>query len=176
MNRISTKNIALAGLFLALGLTLPFLTGQIPQIGSRLLPMHIPILLCGFICGWPIGLVIGLITPLLRSLLFGAPPMYPIAIAMAFELATYGALTGLLYKLLPRKTLSIYVSLVAAMIGGRVIWGAAQMILLGLDGKAFTWAAFAAGGFVNALPGIILQIILIPVLLIALKKAKLIES
>ena len=80
----STKNLVRASLLMALGLLLPFLTGQIPQIGRMLSPMHIPVLLCGMICGWPYGLAVGFLTPLLRSVLFGMPAIYPQAVAMAF--------------------------------------------------------------------------------------------
>lgn len=96
------RTLAFAALLLTLGLVLPFLTGQIPQFGSMLLPMHLPVLLCGFVCSWPWGLAVGAVTPLLRSLLFAMPPMFPTALAMAFELAAYGCCTGLLYRRLPR--------------------------------------------------------------------------
>ena len=174
MERSKIKNITLSGMFLALGLLLPTLTGGIPEIGSRLLPMHLPVLLCGFVCGWPYGLVVGFVTPLLRSLLFMAPPLYPIAVAMAFELAAYGVLTGILYRVFPKKILFIYTTLVLSMLGGRLVWGGVQMVLLGLGGKPFTWAMFVAGGFVNAVPGIVLQLVLIPVLIIALRNSRLI--
>lgn len=173
MKREQIKKLVFAGIFMALGLVLPLFTGQIPEIGQKLLPMHIPVLLCGFVCGWPYGLIVGFITPLLRSLIFGMPVIYPMAVAMAFELAAYGALTGVFYKVFPKKSSFIYASLALAMIGGRIVLGGVQVILLGLSGKAYTWSAFAAGAFVNAIPGIILQLILIPVLLIALKDAKL---
>ena len=172
----STRKIAFAGLFLALGLVLPFLTLQNPALGNMLLLMHLPVLLCGFVLGWPFGLVIGFITPLLRSLIFGMPPLYPVALAMAFELAAYGLATGLLYRLLPRKTPMIYVNLVISMISGRIIWGLATMVLLGIKGQALTWTMFATAAWVNAIPGIILQIILIPLLVIAFQKAGLTES
>ena len=171
MQKNSTKKMVYAGLLLALGLVLPFLTAQIPSIGSMLLPMHLPVLLTGFICGWPYGLIVGLITPILRSLMFGMPPMFPVAIAMAFELATYGALTGFIYGLLPKKPLSVYVALLSAMLGGRIVWGSAMYLLLASRGGAFTWPAFMAGAFINAIPGIILQIVLIPILVLALEKA-----
>ena len=90
MKNQNTKKLAYAALFLALCLVLPMLTGQIPRIGSMLLPMHIPVLLCGLVCGWQYGAAVGFVAPLLRSVLFGMPPMYPVAIAMAFELLTYG--------------------------------------------------------------------------------------
>ena len=169
-----TRNLVLSALFMALGLVLPFLTGQIPQIGSMLLPMHIPVLLCGFVCGWPWGLAVGFITPLLRSMLWGMPPIVT-AIGMAFELAAYGCLSGLFYKLLPKKPINVYISLILAMLGGRVVWGLAQMVILGVTAEGFTWAAFVAGGFANAIPGIIAQIVLIPILVLALRKARLID-
>ena len=97
----TVKRLVYSALLLALALVLPFLTGQIPQIGSALSPMHIPVLLCGFVCGAPWGMAVGLIAPIMRSLLFQMPPMWPTAFAMAFELAAYGFATGLLYKLLP---------------------------------------------------------------------------
>ena len=95
------RRMVFAALCLALALVLPFLTGQIPQVGSALCPMHIPVLLCGFLCGWPWGLAVGFIAPLLRSVIFGMPPMVPAAVAMAFELATYGAVAGFLYRKFP---------------------------------------------------------------------------
>jgi riboflavin transporter FmnP len=98
----SSKKLVLTGFFIALGFILPFFTGQIPSIGNKLLPMHIPILLCGFVCGWRYGLIAGFITPITRSLVYGMPPMIPIAASMAFELAAYGLIAGLLYKNLPK--------------------------------------------------------------------------
>ena len=167
------RKLTFSALYLAIALVLPFITGQIPEIGAMLSPMHIPVLLCGFVCGWPWGLAVGLIAPMLRSVLFGMPPMFPTAIAMTFELAVYGAVSGILYKLLPRKTWSIYVSLIVAMIAGRIVWGAARFVLAGLSHSEFPMSAFLAGAVLNAIPGIILHIILIPILVIVLEKAKL---
>ncbi|MGE5495980.1 MAG: ECF transporter S component [Burkholderiales bacterium] len=172
---MSTKNIVLSGLFLALCIVLPFLTGQIPEIGSMLLPMHLPVLLCGFICGWPFGLVVGAVAPVLRSAIFTMPPMFPTAVAMTFELAAYGLVSGLLYKLLPKKNAYIFVALIAAMLAGRIVWGGVSYILYGIGGTAFTWEIFMSGAILKALPGIAVQIVLIPLLVIALRKAKLIE-
>lgn len=170
----TTKKITFAGMFLALALLLPFLTGQIPQIGNALSPMHIPVLLCGFVCGGPLGLVVGFIAPLLRYMLFGMPPIFPTGIAMAFELAIYGLAAGLLYKRLPKKTSYIYVSLILSMIIGRIVWGAAMFVIsLLVTDVQFGLSAFLAGAFIKALPGIILHVVLIPVIVIALKKAKL---
>ena len=170
MRKTNVKLLVLAALFLALGLVLPFLTGQIPEIGSMLCPMHIPVLLCGFFCGWPWGLAVGLITPVLRSLLFGMPPMFPVAICMSFELATYGLVSGMLYGKLPRNKASVYVSLLTAMVAGRLVWGVARFLCAGLDVTAFGLSAFWAGAVTTAIPGIIVQIILIPILVLALEK------
>ena len=168
----TVKKLVSAGVCLALCLVLPFLTGNIPQIGSALSPMHIPVLLCGFICGWPYGLAVGFAAPLLRHLLFHMPPM-PAALSMAFELAAYGVLTGVLYRLLPRKPFHIYVTLIVSMLLGRVVWGAAQVVVLGLSGSAFSWQAFMAGAFINGIPGIICHIVLIPIIVFAWQKARL---
>ena len=94
MQKIRTRNLVLAALFLALALLLPFLTGQIPQIGKMISPMHIPAFLCGFVCGWPYALAVGFIAPLLRNLLFHMPPLFPTGVSMAFELATYGVVAA----------------------------------------------------------------------------------
>lgn len=170
-----TKNITLSAFFLALGLIMPFITGQIPAIASMLLPMHIPILLCGFVLGAPYGACVGFITPLLRSVLFQMPPILS-AVTMAFELAAYGFCTGFLYKRSDKTTIHIYISLTLSMIAGRIIWGIASMILYGIGGSGFTLAAFIAGAFTNAIPGIILQLILIPILVKVLEKANLLHS
>lgn len=165
----------LAALFLALAYVMPFLTGQIPEIGSMLCPLHIPILICGFICGWPWGLVVGFIAPLLRSLTLGMPPFFPTAVCMAFELAAYGAIAGLMHKILPRKKPYVYVSLLTAMIVGRLVWGAAMFIFMGLNGANFTFSAFIAGAFTNAIPGIVVQIVLIPLIVMVLDNLKVLK-
>ena len=170
------KNLTLSAMFLALGLVLPFLTGQIPQVGSMLLPMHIPVFLCGLICGWQYGAAVGLITPILRSFLFGMPPLYPTAVAMAAELLTYGLVIGLMYsKSRWQCVISLYRSLLVAMIAGRAVWGVTEIIILGIGGEAFTWEAFMAGAFLNAIPGIIIQLILIPAIMVALNRTGLVR-
>lgn len=165
-----TLNLALSAISLALCLLLPFLTGQIKQIGNMLCPMHIPVLLCGFLCGPGYAAVVGAVAPLLRFALFGMPALYPTGVAMCFELAAYGAISGWLYRLLPGGRRSIYAALIGAMLGGRVVWGAVQAMLLGFGGGAFTLSAFMAGAFVNAVPGIVLHIVLIPVIVMALER------
>ena len=170
MKQTNVKKLVLAALFLALALVLPFLTGQIPEVGSMLCPMHIPVLLCGFFCGWPWGLAVGLTAPVLRSLLFGMPPMFPTAVCMSLELAAYGVVSGWLYRLLPKQKSSVFVALVAAMVTGRILWGGARFLLAGLDPSAFGFGAFWAGAVTTALPGIAVQLVLIPVLVLALEK------
>ena len=173
MRRKRTLRLTYAAVCLALAMVLPFLTGQIPQIGQALSPMHIPVFLCGFLCGWPWGIAVGFLAPLLRSALFGMPAFYPNACAMAFELAAYGFFSGFLYKLLPKKAVYIYVTLIVSMILGRIVWGAARYIFAGIDGSGFTFAAFMAGAVTNAVPGIILHIVLVPLIILAMRRANL---
>ena len=170
-NSLQVRRMTYSALCLALALVLPFLTGQIPQIGSALCPMHIPVLLCGFLCGWPWGLAVGFIAPLLRSVIFGMPVMIPGAVAMAFELATYGAVAGFLYRKFPKKLPGIYVSLLIAMIAGRAVWGIARLILAGIVGNGFTFTMFISGAITTAIPGIIAQLVLIPAIVYAMERA-----
>ncbi len=169
-------NVALSAMFLAFAFVMPFLTGQIPQIGKMLCPMHIPVILCGFVCGGPWGLAVGFIVPLLRSFVLGVPAMYPNAFAMAFELAAYGLMSGVLYRAFPKKKVCIYGSLLISMIVGRLVWGVVQFACMGLDNAKFGFEAFWAGAVVNAIPGIILQIVLIPVVVMLLEKTKIISK
>ena len=169
--------LTLSAVFLGMGLVLPFLTGQIEQIGNMLLPMHLPVLFCGLLCGAGYGNIVGFVLPLLRSLLFGMPVLYPNALAMAFELGTYGLVVGLLYGLFQKKNIgTLYLSLIGAMIAGRAVWGIAQVILLGISDKSFPLSAFMAGAFTNAVPGIILQLVLIPAVMLALQKFRLVNK
>ncbi len=161
----SISRLALSAMFLALSFLMPFLTGQIPQIGSMLCPMHIPVILCGYICGAPWGLAVGFVAPLLRSAILGMPPLFPSAVSMAFELAAYGLLSGVLYRTMKKSRLNIYLSLIISMVIGRLVWGLAQFICLGLDSEKFSLAAFFSGAVTTALPGIIIQLILIPLLI-----------
>ena len=170
------RQLVFAALCLGLCMVLPFLTGQIPQIGSVLSPMHIPVLMCGFICGWYYGGIIGFIAPLLRFLLFGMPPLYPVGIAMAFELAVYGLTTGLLYKLMPKKIPFIYCNLIISMLFGRVIWGIARVLMSTFSDAEFSMTMFMSGAFINAVPAIILHIVLIPIIIIGLQKARLMAN
>lgn len=172
----TTQNFVLAAMFMALGLVLPFLTGQIQQIGNMLLPMHLPVLVCGLICGWQYGAVVGFVLPLLRFVLFGMPPIYPMGVSMAFELAAYGFLVGWLYSHSRWQCIiSLYRCLLAAMVGGRLVWGAVRVLLSGVAGQAFTWEMFLSGALLTAIPGIVLQLTLIPALMLALDRTGLVK-
>ena len=175
MQNIKLKKLILSAMFLGIGLVLPFITGQIQQIGNMLLPMHIPVLLCGLICGWQYGIAVGFIMPILRSFLFSMPHMFPNAVSMAFELATYGFTVGFLYSNSRWKCIkSLFKCMIVSMLAGRIVWGIVQVILLGAGNNGFTFHAFFAGAFLNAVPGIILQLILIPAIMVGLHRAKLV--
>lgn len=169
-SKLKIHRMVLAAFFLALALILPFLTGQMKQLGNAFCPMHIPVLLCGFFCGPFYAMAVGFVAPLLRFLLFGMPPIMPVGIAMSFELLTYGLVSALLYNRLPSKKSCIYVSLIGSMVASRVVWGLAETVLYGMGKTQFGFAAFISGAFLNAIPGIIFQIVLIPVLVMILRK------
>lgn len=168
---MKTKNIVTAGICLALCLVLPFVTGQIPEIGNMLCPMHLPVLLCGLVCGWGYGAIVGAIAPLLRFLLFGRPILFPTGFSMCIELAAYGLIVGLLYSRLHAKMYHIYIALIGAMLGGRFAWGLVRWMMAMGFGVEFSWKIFVAEGFITAVPGMVSQLILIPVLVLALSKA-----
>ncbi len=157
-------------MLLALCLVLPIITGGIPKIGNMLSPMHIPVMLCGFICGWQYGAAVGLIAPILRSVIFGAPVMYPFAVAISLELCTYGLISGILYKAFPKKNIYIYPSLLISMLCGRIVWGIARFAMAGLGSSQFGLSAFASGALFTAFPGIICQLLIIPPIVIAVRK------
>ena len=166
----SLRKVFLTAMFIAIGFVLPFFTGQIQKVGNMLLPMHLPVFLCGLICGWQYGLFAGFILPLMRSALFSMPPMFPQAVAMAFELAAYGFVSGLLYGCSKWKCMrSLLRALCIAAVSGRIVWGTAMFILLH---GAFTWETFVSGAFLTAIPGIILQFVMIPGIMTALGKTK----
>lgn len=175
---IMKKNVKLltlvtASMFLAVAYILPFFTGQISQIGNMLCPMHLPVLLCGFFCGAVWGGLVGIIAPILRSVTLGMPILFPTAICMAVELGTYGCVSGGLYRILPKKKISVYLSLLTAMVAGRIVWGIAMLMCTGIGGNSFGIHAFLTSTVINAIPGILLQIVLIPILVLIFDKNKL---
>lgn len=172
-NAFSVRRLTISAMLMAAGMLLPFLTGQIQHIGNMLCPMHLPVFICGMICGPVWGLITGALLPLVRSMVFGMPVLMPAALAMAFELAAYGLISGYLRKRLPKTLGMLFVSLLSAMLLGRLVWGMASIPVYGLAGKTFGWQIFVANGFVNAIPGMILQVIAVPAIVRALEKAKL---
>ncbi len=167
----TTKKLTYSAIFMAIGLLLPFLTGQIPQIGSLLSPMHIPVLICGIVCGGLYGGIVGFILPILRSFIFGMPVLMPMAIAMAFELAAYGIVIGVFYKLFANKKCKVYASLIIAMVLGRVVFGVAMSLLMLSMGGMYTLGIFISSSVIGGIPGIILHLILVPTVILVLQKA-----
>lgn len=166
MRKTELKKLIITAFCITMGLVFPSVFHLFGGTGPVFLPMHIPVLVCGFVCGYRYGALCGFILPLLSSILTGMPPIFPIGLAMAFELMTYGLLTGLLYK-----KVGIYPSLIGAMLGGRAISGIANAVLLGVAGRPYGLSVFLTGAFVTAIPGIILQLIAVPVLIKALEKS-----
>lgn len=166
MKKEATIKLISAGALTAIGVILPVFFHMFSISGSIFLPMHIPVILCGFICGYKLGGISGLLTVLLSSLLTGMPPMGPVTYYMSAELIAYGVIGGILIK----KT-NVIAALITAMLGGRVVLAAAQVIILGLNKTPFALETFITSAFVKALPGIIIQIILIPIIMLSLKKA-----
>ena len=163
------RKLTYAAMCLALCMVLPFLTGQIPQVGSALCPMHLPVLLAGFLCGPWWAMAVGAAAPLLRHFWLHMPPLIT-AIGMTFELAAYGLVSGLLYRKGRGKKGAVYFSLLGAMIAGRLVWGAARFVCAGLNPSVFGLTAFFAGAITTAIPGILVQLLLIPVLVMAVEK------
>jgi len=168
---------------LALGLVLPFLTGQLQTIGKLISPLHIPVLICGLTCGWLWGGVLGAVLPLLRMALFGMPAL-PMALPMTFELCAYGVLTGILYPWLLKKLhrlgaprLVVMLSVLGlAMVAGRIVGGAAKaLLLLGgvIPGAPLTFQAFVAAYFVDTAVAAVIHLIVVPAVVTALEKARL---
>lgn len=173
MKKTDLKRLVPAALFLALGMVVPsLLMGQIKEIGDSLLPMHLFVMLCGLLCGKWYGFSVGFMLPFLRSVIFGMPPIYPNAVWMALELATYGFVIGFLYARRKHSIAYTYICLIASMLSGRIVWGISKAVLLGVGGKAFAIEAFITGAFLDALPGIVLQLVLIPSIMIAVEKSK----
>ena len=167
----SLMRLTVTAACMALAMVLPFLTGQIPEIGKMLAPMHLPIFLCGLMCGWQYGLVCGAVSPLLRCFLYGTPAFLS-AFAMCFELAGYGFLAGLLYRYLPKHLPYLYLSLVGGMLFGRLTGVLCKLFLLGIGQlPEYSFAIFWSGYIAGCLPGIVLQIVLVPLLILALRRA-----
>ena len=164
------KNLVTTAMCIALCVVLPMAFHMIPNAGSVISPMHIPVLVCGLVCGWQYGLVCGLVGPLLSSILTGMPPI-AILPAMMVELAVYGICTGIMIKLVNTGKLyaDLYISLIVAMLAGRIIGGLSRALIFARG--EYSIKAWATGYFVTSLPGIIIQLIFIPAIVFALYKA-----
>lgn len=171
MTKRQIQMLVIAALCLCLGLVLPFVTGQLQSVNKIISPMHFAVLICGALCGWQYGLSVGFITPLVRSLIFSMPPIYPRAVEMAFELAVYGLVAGLIYTTAKKKTIPrLYLALIVAMISGRLMLGVVRAILLGFAGDAFLLNAFLTTAFIEDIPGIAIQLVVIPLVVIIVQK------
>ncbi len=168
----TTLRLVMSALFLSVSIVLPMVISMgNPQLGQTFLPMHLPIMLCGIVCGTPYGIVVGLIAPLLKSVITGLPVITS-AISMAFELATYGGMCGMLYKAFPKKIGYIYPNLLFSMIIGRIVNGAVQYLILTASDNDFILKSFITLTTINALPGIVIQLALIPLIVLALRKTR----
>lgn len=174
MEKNQTNRLVIAAMCVTLGVILPIAFHTIPNAGNIILPMHIPVLLCGLVVGWPYGLACGILTPLLSSFITGMPPMAYLP-SMLCELATYGLVSGLLIRFVRTKSriADIYLQLVGAMLAGRIVYGVLNALIFSA-GK-YTMAIFVSGAFVTALPGIIIQLVLLPILILGLEKARIIK-
>lgn len=165
MKKNNVIDLAAAALCVALGILIPSVFHLFGQAGATFCPMHIPVIICGMVCGWKYGGLCGLIVPLLSFLIIGMPPIYPTGVSMMLELCAYGVLAGLLYK-----RFNVFISLIGAMIGGRVIYGLTNLILMGLANTTYSIRTFLTAAFVTALPGIVIQLIFIPALIVLLEQ------
>lgn len=166
---VKTNQLVQAALFLALGLIVPYIFHTTGIAGQIFLPMHLPVLLCGFILGERYGIIVGFITPILNSVLTGMPPIYPTALAMALELASYGFVAGYIYK---NKKKNVILSLITAMIAGRIVLGVANYVLFFMAGNKYLLTMFIASSFIKPIWGIIIQLVLIPVIIKLIENRK----
>lgn len=157
-----------SALYLALAVILPIGFHAFGMAGRIFLPMHVPVLLAGFIVGPHCGLLVGLLAPGLSHLLTGMPPTYAVPL-MSLELPMYGLVAGLAYR---RLHLNIYLALIVAMLVGRLMFGLGLFVLGMFMDLPYTAAVFfsTGGALWTGLPGIIVQIIIIPPIVAAVKR------
>lgn len=174
MKKISyVKKAILTAACIALCVVLPMAFHAIPNAGNIYCPMHMPVLLCGLVCGWPFGLLCGVAGPVLSSLFTGMPSMAYLP-AMIIELAVYGLTAGLLMQVVHTKRVmaDLYISLVVALLAGRIVAGASRALIFASG--SYSLEAWVTSYFVTALPGLLIQLALLPVIAVALEKARLI--
>lgn len=171
----TSYSMIISGLMLSLCYILPNFTGNIPVIGSMMLPMHLPVFLCGFLAGPVWAAAVGFIAPVSRSVLMTMPPM-SVAVPMGFEMAIYGLVSGLLFQHLEKFSLKIlpriYISLLSAMVLGRAVYGTIKVFMTFGTADQYTLSAFIAGTVTSGIPGILLQLLLVPAVVITVEKAK----
>lgn len=174
----SLYRLLITAILLSVGMVLPFLTGQLQSFGQLISPLHIPAFICGLTCGWGWGAALGFVLPILRGLIFGMPPFPAVGLPMAFELLFYGLITGLAYPLLrkalkDKRLLAMLIAMIAAMIVGRCAGGAAKAVMMGLQGQGYAFSAFFASYFTGTVVGAVIHLIVCPLIVLALEKAKL---
>lgn len=174
MNMTYVKKLVFTAVCAALCVVLPMAFHTVQNAGQVFLPMHIPVLLCGLMCGWPFGFVCGLLGPALSSLLTSMPlaAMLP---SMMLECAAYGCVTGLMMKFVRTKhtTTDLYISMITAMAAGRILAGLAKSFIFSPGTAPFAWVTTS---LVTGIPGIVIQLVLIPLVVFALTKAKLLPK
>ncbi len=173
MNNV--KSLIFTALGIAIGIVLPFAFHAVPNGGRVFLPMHIPVLICGLVCSWKYGAICGIVAPLLSSLFTGMPAVAVLP-SMLFELATYGLLSGILISVIKTKNryLNISLSLIGAMIGGRIVAGLLNSLIFSVG--TYSAEIWISASFITALPGIIIQLALIPTLVFSLEKSRVMQA
>ena len=171
----NVKKMIITAVCIALCVIVPMAFHVFPNGGKIFTPMYIPVLLCGLICGTPYGIICGVLGPIFSSVLTGMP--LPVAVPpMIVELATYGAVTGLMMRIIRtgKTTADLYISLTTAMMVGRVVSGIAKALIFSKG--SYSFAIWVTANFVTALPGVVLQLVLVPVIVVTLIKAKVIPA
>lgn len=174
MKQNQTKQLVLSGVFIAIGIVLPMVFHMFQGGGTAFLPMHIPVLLAGFFLSVPYALAVGVLTPILSSVFTGMPPIFPVLPFMICELATYGVMASILSR---KYKLNVYISLIGSMVVGRIAAGAAVWVLASFfAAKLPSPTIFIAGAVTKGIPGIVIQLVIIPVIIIALKKSNKLDT
>ena len=173
--KTNLEKLVLTGILIAAGVALPIAFHAIPNAGSIFLPMHIPIFICGLLCGFPYGFICGILTPLLSSLLTGMPPAAYLP-AMLCELATYGLVSSILIKVIktPNRYVNLYACLIGAMLCGRIVYGILNSLIFRVG--SYSLQLWVTSAFITSLPGIFIQLVFIPAIVMALEKAKLTKN
>lgn len=168
MNQNSnSQQLVRAALLIAIGVILPQAFHSIQNAGAIFLPMHIPVLIGGFILSPYYAICVGIVTPLLSSLFTGMPPI-PMLYVMMLELASYGLFISLLYN---KAKIGLYPSLIGGMLVGRAMNIIGNYLILHiLMSRPFNIMTIATGIFIQGIPGIVIQIILIPLIVYGLER------